>query len=153
MALESLNQAYIGLEKEERKEQVKELGNYIQRILQGENPFIKEKENREGDILKGLVEEVRALYKKIAPIKETYIEKLKKNSPSSPSSSSSSSSPSTLSSSSLPPTPIPSPSSPSSRVTSSTTSSTSTRSKKKQLQERKLVLLTDKKNKPLDTFS
>src|SRR6266478_1437840 len=150
MALESLNQAYIGLEKEERKEQVKELGNYIQRILQGENPFIKEKENREGDILKGLVEEVRALYKKIAPIKETYIEKLKKNSPSSPSSSSS---PSTLSSSSLPPTPIPSPSSPSSRVTSSITSSTSTRSKKKQLQERKLVLLTDKKNKPLDTFS
>src|SRR6266481_3703316 len=64
MALESLNQAYIGLEKEERKEQVKELGNYIQRILQGENPFIKEKENREGDILKGLVEEVRALYTK-----------------------------------------------------------------------------------------
>src|SRR5882762_1460576 len=92
MALESLNQAYIGLEKEERKEQVKELGNYVQRILQGENPFIREKENKERDTLKGLVEEVRALYKKIAPIKETYAEKLKKNSPSS------SSSPSTLSS-------------------------------------------------------
>jgi len=31
------------------------------------------------DALEGIVEEVKALYKKIAPIKETYAEKLKKN--------------------------------------------------------------------------
>ena len=42
-ALESLNQAYIGLEERESKEAVKELGAYVQRILLGENPFIKEK--------------------------------------------------------------------------------------------------------------
>jgi hypothetical protein len=59
----------------------------------------------------------------------------------------------------LPPLPsssLPSPTpSPSSRVTSSTPSSTptSTRSKKKQLQERKLVLITDQKDQPLDIFS
>jgi len=29
-----------------------------------ENPFIKEKENKEKDVIKGLVEEVKALYKK-----------------------------------------------------------------------------------------
>jgi len=116
-ALESLKQAYIGLEEEEKKEQVKELGNYIQYILQGENPFIKEKENKEADVLKGLVEEVRTLYRKIAPIKETYAEKLKKNPPSSSTSFSSSSSISISS--------IPSSSSPSSR--------SSTRGKKKQL--------------------
>jgi len=67
-ALESLNQAYIGLEERESKEAVKELENYVQRILLGENPFIKEKQNKEEDVLKGLVEEVRTLYKKIAPI-------------------------------------------------------------------------------------
>ncbi len=67
-ALESLNQAYIGLEERESKEAVKELENYVQRILLGENPFTKEKENKERDVLKGLVEEVRTLYKKIAPI-------------------------------------------------------------------------------------
>ena len=115
-ALESLNQAYIGLEERESKEAVKELGDYVQRILLGENPFRKEKQNKEGDVLKGLVEEVRALYKKIAPIQETYAEKLKKNPPSSSSPPSS-----TSFSSSLPSTSIPS------------SSSTSTRSKKKQL--------------------
>ncbi len=73
----------------------------------------------------------------MAPIKETYVERLKKGLPSSPS----------LPSSLLSPTP-----SPSSRVTS-IPSSTSTRSKKKQLQERKLVLITDQKDQPLDTFS
>jgi len=34
----------------------------------GENPFIKEKENKEKDAIKGLVKGVKALYKKIAPI-------------------------------------------------------------------------------------
>jgi len=32
------------------------------------NPFIKEKENKEKDNIKGLVKEVKALYKKIALI-------------------------------------------------------------------------------------
>jgi hypothetical protein len=75
----------------------------------------------------------------VAPIKETYAERLKKDLPSLPSLPSSSSS--------TPPS--------SSRVTSSTpsSSSTSTRSKKKQLQERKLVLITDEKDQFLDTFS
>ena len=68
------------------------------------------------DALKGLVEEVKALRKEIAPIKETYAERLKKDL------SSSSSHPSLLLPSSTPP--------PSSRVTSKTPSSTSTRSKK-----------------------
>ena len=86
-------------------------------------------------VLLGLVENIRALRKELAPIKETYAERLKKGLPSS------SSLPSSLS----PPTP-----SPCSRVTTSTTS---TRSKKKQLQERKLVLITDEKDQPLDTFS
>ena len=71
----------------------------------------------------------------MAPTKENYAERLKKDLPSS----------SSLPSSLLPP--LPSTSSPSSR------SSTSTRSKKKQLQERKLVLITDEKDQPLDTFS
>jgi len=31
------------------------------------------------DALEGIVEEIKALYKKIAPIKETYAKKLKKN--------------------------------------------------------------------------
>ena len=70
------------------------------------------------DILKGLVEEVRALRKEVAPIKETYAERLGKGLPSS------SSPPPLLSPSTTP--------SPSSRVTSAP-SSTSTRSKKKQL--------------------
>jgi hypothetical protein len=71
----------------------------------------------------------------VAPTKETYAERLKKDLP-----------PSSSLPSSLSPTP-PSAPSPSSR------SSTSTRSKKKQLQERKLVLITDEKDQPLDTFS
>ena len=109
-ALESLIQAYKGLEeeeKEEEKEQVKQLEDYTRSILAGENPFIKGKEKAK-DILQGLVEEVRALRKEVAPTKETYAERLKKNLPSS--------------SSPLPSLPIPSP-----------TPSTSTRSKKKQL--------------------
>src|SRR6266567_9609288 len=39
-ALESLTQAYKGLEEEEKKEQVKQLEDYIWSILAGENPFI-----------------------------------------------------------------------------------------------------------------
>ena len=80
MALYNLNQAYIGLkeeeEEEEEKEQVKLLGDYVQSTLVGENPFIKENKRKERDVLKGLVEEVRALRKEVAP--ETYVEKLKK---------------------------------------------------------------------------
>ena len=92
--------------------------DYTQNILIGKNPFAKEEEEEEKEeevkeVLKGLVEEVRALRKEVAPIKETYAERLKKDLP--PSSSS-------LPSLSLPFTP-----SPSSR------SSTSTKSKKKQL--------------------
>ena len=116
-ALKGLTQAYKGLKEEEKKELVEQLENYTKRILAGGEPYSKENAK---DILKGLVEEV-------APIKETYVERLKKGLPSSPS----------LPSSLLSPTP-----SPSSRVTS-IPSSTSTRSKKKQLQERKLVLITD----------
>jgi len=90
---------------------------YIRSILLGENPFIWEEEEEEeekkekekiNNVLKGLVEEVRALRKEVAPIKETYVERLKKDVPSS--------------SSLLPSLLIPSP-----------TPSTSTRSKKKQL--------------------
>ena len=93
-ALDNLNQAYIGLkEEEEGKEQVKLLGDYVQSVLVGENPFIKEKER---DVLKGLVEEVRALCKEVALKTQTYAEKLKKGLSSStfaPSSSTTSSSP------------------------------------------------------------
>jgi len=94
---------------------------YTRSILLGENPFIQEEEEEKkekekaNDVLKGLVEEVRALRKEVAPTKETYAERLKKDLPSS----------SSLPSSSLPPppsTPFP-----------SSRSSTSTRSKKKQL--------------------
>jgi hypothetical protein len=133
-ALDSLLKAYRGLkeEEEEEKEQVKRIGNYVRSILAGGNPFTKEE--TAGDVLKGLVEEVRALRKEVAPIKETYAERLKKDLPS-------------PSSSSLPSLSLHSTPSPSSR------SSTSTRSKKKQLQERKLVLITDEKDQPLDTFS
>src|SRR6266699_7240566 len=80
-ALESLTQAYKGLEEkeeEEKKEQVKKLKDYTRSILAGENPFIKGKENAK-DALKGLVEEVRALCKEVAPTKETYAERLKKD--------------------------------------------------------------------------
>ena len=53
-ALESLVQAYKGLEeeeeKEEEKEQVKQLEDYTRSILVGENPFIKGKEKAK-DIL------------------------------------------------------------------------------------------------------
>ena len=86
-------------------------------ILVGENPYTKGETAR--DILKGLVEEVRALCKEVAPIKKSYAKRLKKDL------SSSSSLPSLLLPSSTP--------SSSSRVTSSIPSSTSTRSKKKQL--------------------
>ena len=91
---------------------------YTRSILEGGNPFITEEEEEARDVLKGLVEEVRALRKEVAPIKETYVERLKKDLPSL------SSLPSSLS------TPLSS-----SRVTSSipSSSSTSTRSKKKQL--------------------
>ena len=81
------------------------------------------------DVLVGLVEVVRALRKDIAPTKETYAERLRKNLPSS----------STLPSSLPPP--------------SSRSPPTSTRSKKKQLQERKLVLITDEKDQPLDRLA
>ena len=90
---------------------------YTRSVILGGNPFIQEEEKekekeRVNNVLKGLVEEVRALRKEVAPTKETYAERLKKDLPSS----------SPLPSSLLPSTP-----SPSSR------SSTSTRSKKKQL--------------------
>jgi len=90
---------------------------YTQSILLGGNPFIQEEKEKEkekaNDVLKGLVEEVRALRKEVAPIRETYAERLKKDLPSS---------------SSLPSSPLlPSTPSPSSR------SSMSTKSKKKQL--------------------
>jgi len=87
--------------------------DYIQNILIGKNPFIKEEEEEEAkEVLKGLVEEVRAL-REVAPIKETYVKRLKKNLP-----PSSSSLPSLL---------------PPSTPSSFSRSSTSTRSKKKQL--------------------
>jgi len=139
-ALKSLIYAYKGLEGEEKEEQVGQLVNYIRDIIMGGNPFIREEEEEEEEkkeevrgILRGLVEEVRALHKEVAPIKETYTERLRKGLPSS---------------SSLPSLPLlPSAPFPSSR------SSTSTRSKKKQLQERKLVLITDEKDQPLNIFS
>ena len=82
--------------------------DYTQNILIGKNPFIKEEEEEEvKEVLKGLVEEVRALCKEVAPTKETYVERLKKDLPTS---------------SSLPSSSLLSP-----------TPSTSTRSKKKQL--------------------
>ena len=94
---------------------------YTRSILLGENPFTQEEEEEEkekekekaNEVLKGLVEEVRALRKEVASTKETYAERLKKDLPTS---------------SSLPSPLLPSPTpSPSSRST------TSTRSKKKQL--------------------
>jgi len=93
--------------------------DYTQNILIGKKPFTKEEEKEEvKEVLKGLVEEVRALRKEVAPIKETYAKRLKKDLPSL---------------SSLPSLLLSTP--PSSRVTSSTPSSTSTstKSKKKQL--------------------
>ena len=115
-ALENLIEAYKGIQDEEKEKQVGRLIDYIESILIGENPFAKEEEEKAKDILKGLVEEVRALRKEVAPTKETYAERPKKDPPPS------SSLPSSLS------PPPPSTPSPSSR------SSTSTRSKKKQLQ-------------------
>ena len=80
------------------------------------------------NILKGLTEEVRALYKEVALIKETYAKRLKRDLP-------------FLSSlpslSSLSPSPTPSPFS---------KSSTFIKSKKKQLQERRLVLIIDEQD-------
>ena len=85
--------------------------DYTRSILAGENPF-KEKAQ---DVLKGLVEEVKALHKEVASTKvETYAERLKKGLPSTSSLPSSSSS-------SPPTSPL------------SSRSPTSTRSKKKQL--------------------
>ena len=114
-ALESLNLAYIGLEEGETKEQINKLKRYIQCIILGENPFLQEKENQEKEVLKGLVKEVRALRKEVAPTKETYAGRLKQGFSSSFSLSLS-----------LPPSSTP---------ISSTLSppSTSTRSKKKQI--------------------
>ena len=114
-ALESQNQAYLGLEEEETKEHINKLKNYIQCVILGETPFLQEKEKQEKEALKGLAEEVRALHKEVAPIKETYTERLKRDLPSL------SSLPSLLL---LSPTPTPSPFS---------RSSTFTKSKKKQL--------------------
>jgi len=139
-ALESLNQAYIGLNEGETKEQINKLKNYTQCVILGENPFLQEKEKQEKEVLKGLVEEVKALRKEVAPTKETYAERLKQGL------SSSSSSSSSLSSLLLPSAPI-------SSTSSSHSPSTSTRGKKKQLQERRLVLVTDQKDQPLDIFS
>ena len=140
----------MGLEREESKEQIKQIKDDIQRIIVGESPSIKEKETekQETEILKELVEEIRALRKEVAP--KTYAEKLKKGLSSStyapPSSSSSSSS--------LPPTSLlPPTSKEATSSTASTTTPTSTRGKKKQLQERRLVLVTDQKDQPLDIFS
>jgi len=94
-------------------------------MLRGRNPFIKEKvekvkaPEKAKDVLEGLVEEVRAFCKEVAPIKKTYAERLKRG---------------LLPSSSLPSLLSLSPTySPSSKVTSGTSSFTSTRSKKKQL--------------------
>ena len=42
----------------------------------------KAEEEKANDILKGLVEEVRALRKEVAPIKERYVKRLKKDLPS-----------------------------------------------------------------------
>jgi hypothetical protein len=132
MALESLNQAYIGLEKEESKEQVKQIRDDVQRIIVGENPSIKEIERQETEILKELVEEMRALRKEVTP--KTYAEKLKKGLSSSTYAPPSSSSSSFSSSSSLPLTSLlPPTSKETTSSTASTTSPTSTRGKKKQL--------------------
>ena len=93
---------FVYKEEEEEEEEEKEK----------EKKKEKEKEEREeaNNILKELVKEVRALYKEVAPTKETYAERLKKDLPSSSSSSS------------LPSLPLPFP-----------TPLASTRSKKKQL--------------------
>ena len=137
-ALENLNQAYIGLKEEENKEEVRLLGDYVQSILVGENPFIKERERKERDVLKGLVEEVKALRKEVAPrAPKSYAEKLKQG----------------LSSSTSAPPPPPPPSSFPSTSTADSSKPTSTRGKKKQLQERRLVLVIDQKDQPLDIFS
>ena len=59
---------------------------YTQSILLGKKSLYirrrrrKEKEKEKiNDVLKGLIEEVRALYKEVAPTKETYVERLKKD--------------------------------------------------------------------------
>ena len=118
-ALGSLNLAYIELEEGETKEQINKLKNYTQCIMLGENPFLQEKEKQEKDVLKGLVEEVRALRKEVAPTKETYAERLRQG----------------LFSSSFSPSLPLLPSAPISSIssTSSPPPLTSTRSKKKQL--------------------
>jgi len=124
-ALNNLTQAYIGLkEEEEHREQVKLLGDYVQSVLVGDNPFTKEKESKERDVLKGLVEEVRALRKEVAL--KTYTEKLKSGL-----SASTFAPPSSTSSSSPPPSSVPSTTSKAASGTTSLTSPTSTRGKKK----------------------
>jgi len=96
-------------------------------MLVGKNPFIKGKAEevkapkKAKDVLEGLVEKVRALRKEVAPIKETYAERLKKGLPSSSSLPSLVLLPSTPTSSSF------------SRVTGGKPSSTSTRGGGEQL--------------------
>jgi len=57
-------------------------------MLVKRNPFIKEKvketkaPKKAKDVLEGLVKEVRALYKEVVLIKETYAKRLKKDLPS-----------------------------------------------------------------------
>jgi len=106
-------------------------------VLAKEDPFTNIKENQETekqktDILKGLVEEVKALCKEVAP--KTYTEKLKKGltPPTLP-----------LLSFSFSSSPFP--------LTNKTTNNT--KGKKKQLQERRLVLVTNQKDQPLDIFT
>jgi ElaB/YqjD/DUF883 family membrane-anchored ribosome-binding protein len=79
--LENLIKAYKGIQDKEKEKQVGRLIDYTESILIGENPFAKEEEEKAKDILKGLVEEVRALRKEVAPTKETYAERLKKGLP------------------------------------------------------------------------
>src|SRR6266566_615002 len=70
------------LREKEKKEQVKQLEDYTQSILAGEKPFTQGKE-KANNVLKGLVKEVKALCKEVAPTKETYAERLKRDLPSS----------------------------------------------------------------------
>ena len=45
-ALKSLNQAYIGLNKGETKEQINKLKNYTQYVILKENPFLQKKKKQ-----------------------------------------------------------------------------------------------------------
>ncbi|OCK99398.1 uncharacterized protein K441DRAFT_652880, partial [Cenococcum geophilum 1.58] len=60
-ALESLTQAYKGLEKKKEKEEEKRTKDYTRSILAPRNPlFIQRKRKGQKSVLRGLVEEVRA---------------------------------------------------------------------------------------------